>query len=182
VGAVIAGGRGERMGGAKATAPYRGRPLVEQALAQLGGLVTEAVVVAKPATPLPPLPGVAVWHDDEPGFHPRHGIATALRRAGGAPVLVVAVDLPEAHRALGAVLDAAARSGGAAVARAAGGRLQPLCGLYPPEARGVLEAAAADEPLTRTVERLRPAIVDVPPEWLRNVNRPEDLERAGEGP
>jgi molybdopterin-guanine dinucleotide biosynthesis protein A len=66
-------------------------------------------------------------------------------------------------------------AGGTAVARAEGGRLQPLCALYRPEALATLESAPPGEPLTRTVERLGPVIVDVPPAWLRNVNTREDL-------
>jgi molybdopterin-guanine dinucleotide biosynthesis protein A len=58
------------------------------------------------------------------------------------------------------------------------GRIQPLCAVYAPAALDVLAAAPDDEPLIRTVERLRPAVVDVEPEVLHNVNAPADLERA----
>jgi molybdopterin-guanine dinucleotide biosynthesis protein A len=164
---VLAGGRGERLGGDKALAIHAGRPLIEHAVDALRPLVDGVAVVAKPQTRLPD--GLEVWHDDEPGFHPRNGIATALRRAEG-PVLVLAVDLPDAAPALQALV----RVGPTTVTRA-DGRLQPLCALYDVTALRTLEAAAPDEPLTRTVERLHPTVLDVPAAWLINLNTPEDL-------
>ena len=168
---MIAGGRGERLGGAKALAELDGRPLIAHAIEALRPLVDVVVVVAKPDTPLPDDLGVDVWHDDEPGHHPRHGIVTALRRS--APVLVLAVDLPRAAPALQAL----ATVGPTSVARAVD-RVQPLCGFYDAGALATLEAAPPDEPLTVTVARLHPVVVDVPAAWLRNVNTPEDLRTA----
>jgi molybdopterin-guanine dinucleotide biosynthesis protein A len=170
---VLAGGRGERLGGAKATADLGGRPLIAHALDALRERVGEVVVVAKPGTTLPAL-DVPVWHDDDEAFHPRHGIVTALRGAAGAPVLALAVDLPYA----GPALDALLRAGPTAVARA-DGRLQPLCALYGPGALAPLRAAPADEALTRSVLALDPVVVDVPAASLTNVNTPEDLRRLG---
>ena len=168
---MLAGGRGERLGGAKALAELDGRPLVAHAIDALRAVTAEVVVVAKPETELPPL-DVPVWHDDDPGHHPRHGIVTALRRAGGAPVLVLAVDLPHADMA------PIAAHAGTAVARDPQGRLQPLCARYAPETLAILEAAPPGEPLTRTVERLQPEVVDVPGRSLHNVNTPQDLVDA----
>jgi molybdopterin-guanine dinucleotide biosynthesis protein A len=175
---VLAGGRGERLGGAKATAKLEGRTLTAHAVAALLAVVDEVVVVAKPSTALPPGLDVPVWHDDAGAdFHPRHGIVTALRGSAGAPVLVLAVDLPrvtadDLHRLLGA--------GGTAVAREPGGRVQPLCAVYAPAALAVLEQAPADEALTATVRRLRPLEVDLPGTSLINVNTPGDLAGAAD--
>ena len=172
---MLAGGRGARLGGAKATALLEGRPLAAHAVTALRAVTDDVVVVAKAGTPLPDDLGVPVWHDDAGAdFHPRHGLVTALRRAGGAAVLVLAVDLP---RITPDDLHRIAAADGTAVARAAG-RLQPLCARYAPEALARLEAAPPDEPLTRTVERLRPQLVDVPERSLLNVNTPEDLGAA----
>jgi molybdopterin-guanine dinucleotide biosynthesis protein A len=174
---VLAGGRGVRLGGAKATAQLAGRPLAQHAIDALASVVDEVVVVAKPGTPLPPL-GVPVWHDDTPDddFHPRHGLVAALRRAQGAALLVLAVDLPHAAPALQALL---AVEGATAIARAEG-RLQPLCALYAPQALAILEAAPPDEALTATVARLHPVVVDVPAWSLVNVNTPQDLADAAQ--
>lgn len=181
IGAVLAGGRGARMGGGgKATVLLRGRPLVERAVAALAPVVGEerVVVVAKRDTPLPGGLAAPVWEDEaaEDDHHPRHGIVRALRGAAGAPVLVLAVDLP--------CMDAATLAGlrdAGALARedGPGGRVQPLCGVYGPEALAPLAAAPPGEPLTRTVlERLRPPLLDVPGALLLNVNVPGDLARA----
>lgn len=175
---MIAGGRGRRLGGAKATAELEGRPLLSHALAVLRAVTDEIAVVAKPGTALPDdLHGAERWHDDQAGFHPRHGLVTALRRAAGAPVLALAVDLPrvtpdDLHRLLGAATTSSA------VASDPTGRLQPLLAVYTPDALATLESAPPDEPLTRTVRRLRPVLVDVPSRSLVNVNTPDDLSDA----
>src|SRR5215207_4701563 len=61
--AVLAGGRGRRMGGAKAMAPFRGEPLVTWPLAAAHAAGLEAVIVAKPGIELPA--DVPVWHETE---------------------------------------------------------------------------------------------------------------------
>ena len=171
LGAVLAGGRGARIGGGKAKVVYEGRPLAVHAVEALRAVADEVVVVAKRGTPLPEL-DVDVWLDDTPEHHPRHGLLRALRDAGPEDaVLVLAVDLP---RVTADVLEALLAAGAPAVARE-GGRLQPLCGAYAAAALPVLEAAPSDEALTATVERLSPSVVDVPAGTLFNVNRPEDV-------
>lgn len=52
LGAVLAGGRGSRLGGAKPTAELAGRPLISYPLAALAAAGLEAFVVAKPSTDL----------------------------------------------------------------------------------------------------------------------------------
>jgi molybdopterin-guanine dinucleotide biosynthesis protein A len=58
------------------------------------------------------------------------------------------------------------------------GVLQPTLGLYAPGALEVLRAAAANAPLTRTVESLDPVRVALPAALVRSVNTPEDLAEA----
>jgi molybdopterin-guanine dinucleotide biosynthesis protein A len=95
--AVLAGGRGRRIGGAKATVPLGGRPLIGHVLAAArhGGL--EAVVVAKRGTELPSLSERVIAEPDEPR-HPLCGILAALdfaaEHAADCAVLVVACDMP----------------------------------------------------------------------------------------
>ena len=85
LGAVLAGGRGSRLGGKKATAEVLGRPLLDWTLEALRRTVDEVVVIAKVATPLPPT-DAPVWRSEPPDFHPRHGLVSALRGARGRPV------------------------------------------------------------------------------------------------
>ncbi|MDQ3935619.1 MAG: NTP transferase domain-containing protein, partial [Actinomycetota bacterium] len=93
IGAILAGGRGRRMGGGKPGRELAGRPLVAWPAEAVSEVCSRVVVVAKAETELPALPGVERW--DEPGgdHHPARGIAYALERAGE-PVLVCAADMP----------------------------------------------------------------------------------------
>jgi molybdopterin-guanine dinucleotide biosynthesis protein A len=152
-----------------------GWPLASYPAAALGEVCERVAIVAKPGAPLPELPGVELW-DDEPAEprHPRTGIAHALERAGGEAVLVCAADMPfvtaDALRELAA-------AGGDAVG-VAGGVLQPVLALYTRGALPILYAAPADEPLTRTVERLHPALVPLAPATARSIDTPEELAAA----
>jgi molybdopterin-guanine dinucleotide biosynthesis protein A len=94
IGVILAGGRGQRMGGAKATVMLGGRPLITYPLRALSAVLDDVVVQAKADTELPSLPGTTVWIESEPHRHPLIGIVEALGLAGGRPVLVCAVDIP----------------------------------------------------------------------------------------
>jgi molybdopterin-guanine dinucleotide biosynthesis protein A/SAM-dependent methyltransferase len=177
LGAVLAGGRGSRLGGRKATAEVLGRPLLDWTLDALRGAVDEVVVIAKVATPLPPT-DAPVWRSEPPDFHPRHGLVSALRGARGRPVVVVPVDMPLVPVALVETLLGIVEDGAPAAIPQSGGRIHPLCAAYHPVALGQLEAAEHDEPLKRTLDRLGAAIVpaDAMGDRLLNVNTPADLK------
>jgi molybdopterin-guanine dinucleotide biosynthesis protein A len=185
LGAVLAGGAGSRLGGAKATVQLAGRPLISYPLAALAAAGIEAVVVAKPATELPPL-DVAVLREPVEPRHPLLGIVTALRHAAGRPVLAVACDLPLVPPALLAELAAAPEP---LVLAAPAGEPQPLLARYAPALLPELESALGrQEPLRRTVAALSPRLLadpelarfGDPAELLLNVNDFADLERAGD--
>jgi molybdenum cofactor guanylyltransferase len=185
LGAVLAGGAGSRLGGAKAMAELAGRPLIAHPLAALAAAGIEATVVAKPDTELPPLE-VPVLREPDTPRHPLLGIVVALRAAAGRPVVAVACDLPLATPALLAELAAAPEP---LVAAAPGGEPQPLLARYAPALLPELEAALArEEPLRRTVASLRPRLLGDPElarfgdpaELLLNVNDFSDLRRAGD--
>jgi molybdopterin-guanine dinucleotide biosynthesis protein A len=93
VGAVLAGGSGSRLGGSKPSVELAGRPLVSYPMAALSGASERVVVVCKPDTELPDLPGLERWNEPEEPRHPLTGIVHALERAA-APVLVCAADMP----------------------------------------------------------------------------------------
>jgi molybdopterin-guanine dinucleotide biosynthesis protein A len=177
IGVVLAGGRGRRMGGAKPSALLAGRPLVAYPAEALAGVSERVAVVCKADTELPSLPGVERWDEPDEPRHPVAGIVFALERAEQ-PVLVCGADMPFVT---GAVLESLAESLRAevpAVVAVAGGRLQPVLAAYAPSSLSVLRAAAADEPLTRIVERLDPVRVEVPERAALSVDTPEDLAAA----
>ena len=179
LGAILAGGRGARLGGAKAKAQAAGRPLLAWSLDALREAVPEVVVIAKEATPLPPC-DVPVHRDEPADFHPRHGIVSALRRAGGRPVVVVPCDMPLVPPALLEVLLDVVEDGAPAAMPRSEGRVHPLCAAYAAEALRDLEDADRDEPLTLTLDRLGAVVLeaDAAADRMLNVNTRADLAVA----
>jgi molybdenum cofactor guanylyltransferase len=183
VGAVLAGGRGSRLGGAKASAELAGKPLIAYPIAALAAAGIEAVVVAKRGSELPPPPCPIVREPEEPR-HPLAGVVAALRRFPERPLVAVACDMPLLESAL---LGHLAAAPGPLVLPELDGELHPFPGRYETSLLPALEAAlAAEEPLRETLGRLEPLRLGAeelarfgPPEQvLFNVNTPTDLERA----
>lgn len=177
-GAVLAGGRGRRMGSvSKPAMRLGGRPLIEYPLAALGKVCDPVVVITKRDVALPALPpGVARWREPDKPRHPLTGLVHALERASG-PVLVCAADMPFVSvAALENLLEGLGQAG--AVVAEAQRRLQPLLALYAPEALGVLRSAEPGASLTSTVLALDPLIVVVPERDATSVDTPEALQRA----
>lgn len=181
IGVVLAGGRGRRIGGSKATVELHGRPLLSYPVGALRAALGQVAVVAKAETELPALPGVEVWIEPDEPRHPLAGIVHALRVARGRPVVVAAGDLPFVSTELIVDLACADAGGRPAVVPRAGGRLQPLLARYDAAAAAALAQALdrPDEKLTAAVEALRPAVVELDDETpFFNVNLPEDLLTA----
>ena len=178
VGVVLAGGASRRMGAAKAGVELAGRPLLSYPLAALRAALAEVAVIAKADTPLPAIGyGVLVWREPEEPQHPLAGIVAALGAAAGRPVVVLACDMPFVTADLVRALATAATDAPAVVARA-DGRIQPLAARYEPRA---LELLRGFDPNGRAIDQvaaLAPLALDVDPELLANVNRPEDLAAA----
>jgi molybdopterin-guanine dinucleotide biosynthesis protein A len=170
--AVLAGGRGRRMGAPKPLAELGGEPLIRRPVAAAEAAGLAAVVVAKAGTPLPD--GLTVWHEPDEPFHPLVGIVTALERAGG-PVVAVACDQPFVPAPLLARL-----ASGPEAAVTIGGRIEPFPARYEPEWLPELHAALEREAAVRaTLEALAPATIA----WddaaaLRSVDTPEALAAA----
>ncbi|HEX2466637.1 MAG TPA: molybdenum cofactor guanylyltransferase [Solirubrobacterales bacterium] len=185
VGAVLAGGLGSRLGGAKAIAELGGRPLVSRVVGIVGAAGLEPVVVAKPDTPLPRLDCRVLTEPPEPR-HPLTGLIAALDASAGRGVIAVGCDMPLVPRRL---LSWLAGLDDALAVCEVGGRLQPLLGRYPPAVSGELRPALdRGEPFRDAVAALGPRVVREdqvarfgdPHRIAFNVNSPEDLERARE--
>jgi molybdopterin-guanine dinucleotide biosynthesis protein A len=183
-GVVLAGGRGSRLGGAKATADLAGRPLIAYPLAVLTEAGLDPFVVAKPGTAIGVDEVEVVAEPAEP-IHPLTGIAAALRHAQ-APLVVLGCDFPFVPPPL---LRALAEAPERLVVPAPGGDLQPLVARWDPTLLGDLEAALArEEPLRRTVASLDPRLLDDddlaaigdPARVFFNVNTPAELKVAAE--
>jgi molybdopterin-guanine dinucleotide biosynthesis protein A len=89
--AVLAGGRGSRIGGDKALVRLDGRPLIDYPLSAAREAGLNAVVVAKRSTRLPRLRVPLLLEPDEP-THPLLGIVTALERHPA--IIAIPCDMP----------------------------------------------------------------------------------------
>jgi molybdopterin-guanine dinucleotide biosynthesis protein A len=181
--AVLAGGRGERVGGAKPSLELGGRPLIHYPVSAGLEARADVVVVAKRDTALPALE-VPVLREPEEPRHPLCGIVAALRQAEGRAVVIVGCDLPFVTAELLGWL------GGLPEPLAVpelDGRLHPLLARYGPELRAPLERALEGQrALQEAVRELGPRLVHEeelgrfgePARLLFNVNTPDDLARA----
>jgi molybdenum cofactor guanylyltransferase len=179
--AVLAGGRGSRLGGGKAAVELGGRPLISYPLAAIEATGLEAVVVTKPGEELP-TGEVPLLREPELPRHPLCGIVAALRE--GRAIVSVACDLPFVAPGLIQLLAAAREP---LVVPTLEKRLQPLLGRYEPSLLPEFESALGrEESLTRTVESLEPRLLAErelarfgdPCRLLFNVNDRDDLRRA----
>ena len=180
IGVVIAGGRGRRLGGDKATVELEGRPLVSYPIAVLREVFADVVLVAKADTQLPELEGInAVWVEPDEAFHPLAGIVHSLRMARGRPVFVCAADLPLLTADVVRTVLAVDPEDAPAVLPVANGRPQPLAALYTPAALAGLAEYPEDAPTRDVVLALSPKLVAIPDaDAFFNVNAPEDVLQA----
>ena len=186
--AILAGGRGERLGGvAKGLLVVEGEPVLARVLA-LGPRFGDVLLVANDAAPYVRF-GLRAVADVLPGRGAPGGVQAALAGARTAWVLAVACDMPFITAAAVAVLLEARAPGVDAVAFQVGGRVEPLLALYRQTLAGPWGEALRDaEPslralLARSSARLLPEdalrAVDPGLRAVVSVNTPEDLVRHG---
>ncbi|MCW3029956.1 MAG: 4-diphosphocytidyl-2C-methyl-D-erythritol synthase [Solirubrobacterales bacterium] len=184
--AVLAGGLGRRIGGAKPTRKLAGLPLISYPLRAAREAGLEAVVVAKRDTELPHLSERVVHEPDEPR-HPLCGVLAALEhaRASSPPraVVLVGCDMPFLTAAL---LGHLAALDGAALLRV-GERRQPLPARCTPEHAGALRRALdSRSSLGGALDALAPRLLGgaelstfgQPQRLCFSVNSVGDLEQA----
>jgi molybdopterin-guanine dinucleotide biosynthesis protein A len=180
--AILAGGRGKRLGGTdKGLLCVGGTPIVARQLAVLAPLVSERIVVAGDPAPYKDF-GARLINDLHPGAGPLAGLESALAATTAEQLLVFACDLPFLDAALVTALrDAPAAE--AVVARL-GGKAQPLAARY---AKSVLPRV--QRRLSKDKLRMLDLVAELDPQWvdfaadtraLYNVNTPEELARAEE--
>lgn len=183
VGAVLAGGQGSRIGGAKALVELAGRPLISYPLAAVEAAGLEPIVVAKADSELPPL-NCRVIREPAGPRHPLCGIIAALRHAKQRPLVVVGCDMPFTGAGLLAWLGSARQP---LVIPSVGDRLQPLPARYDSALLPALEEALAEgRALRATLESLRPRTIAEaelarfgnPERLCFNLNTHSDLEQA----
>lgn len=183
IGAVIAGGHGSRIGGAKATVELAGRPLISHSLAAVEEAGLRPLVVAKADTELPPLRCTVIREDHEPR-HPLCGVLAALEFCGESPLVIVGCDMPFVPAGLLAWL---AEQPEPLVAPAFDGRVLPFPARYQSSLRADLRRALAEErSMASTLISLSPRLLGAaeleafgdPARLCLNVNTTADLARA----
>src|SRR5688500_18048459 len=146
VGVLLAGGAARRFRGMpKGLALVDGLRIADRVLAALRGATDRQIVVANDVRAAHWFPGLPVVADTEEGLGPLHGLRTALAAAAGAPVLVVAWDMPFVTAALLAALRTQGEAGAPAVVPLGGNprRAEPLCAFYGAGALATCESLLA---------------------------------------
>ena len=183
---VLAGGQGQRMGGRdKGLIAYRGRPLIEWALAALAPQVDQLVISANRNLDAYATYGHRVLPDALPDFPgPLAGVLAAMRAVDAAWLLVAPCDTPHLPADLGARLLDAAREAGTAIAVAAdAARTHHTCFLARTDLADDLAACLArgDRAVHRWQATHHPVIVRFDAAGFANFNRPEDLGSSRNG-
>ena len=193
-GIVIAGGRSSRFGEAdKLRAELQGRPLFHHAVLALSHLCREVVVVIGAGGEEPPLPGevtvpVRLTRDRIADVGPLAGLMAGLEVAEADLALVAGGDQPDLTTELLELLTGSIRDADAAVL-ADRDRPRPLpCVVRRDPALRVARArlASDERSLRGLIGALQPVVVpdrtwrrvDPDGRWRRDVDRPEDLDRA----
>lgn len=183
-GLVLAGGRGQRIGGAdKGWVVYRGQPLVEIVVARFAPQVGPLLISANRNLDRYAALGEVVTDADAgqpPGDFsgPLTGVLAALRRTRTEWMAIVPCDAPNLPHDLVARLMEAARAGAAACARV-DGRLQPVFALVRQSSLPALEVhfAAGGRAMHAWLESLALNAVDFDDACaFRNINSAEDAE------
>jgi molybdopterin-guanine dinucleotide biosynthesis protein A len=189
-GVVLCGGQSKRMGKSKAWLPFAGELMLPRVVRILGQVVSPIVVVAAREQELPPLPmDVRVVRDEEEGRGPLQGLATGLAamEADADAAYVSSCDVPFVRREFVQRMIELLGSHHICVPHIDAYH-HPLAAVYRVEvlriARKFLQEGRLrpvflfDAAPTRLVgaEELRD--VDPTLETLRNLNTPEDYERA----
>lgn len=186
-GLFLAGGKSTRMGQDKASLILGGDGLT-QAIRGIGllGRFCERVHVSLREGQLPPegVEKALVIRDSDEAQGPVAGILGAFCAAPAAAWLVLACDLPFVRESLLARLVAGFRESPAghftAFASSRDGLPEPLCAIYGPSARSVLQRHAAHKHFCprHIMKEENASLLSLPPEdagALENMNTPRDL-------
>jgi molybdopterin-guanine dinucleotide biosynthesis protein A len=189
-GIILCGGQSQRMGRPKAWLPFGEELMLPRVVRLLRGTVGAIVIVAGPGQDLPPLPAdVAVALDEEEGRGPLQGLAAGLAALRGRAdaAYLSSCDVPFLRAAFVRRLIELLGPNLACVPRV-DGYFQPLAAVYRLDVADAVKGMLAEDRLrlfdlfeivpTRVVEPDQLTDVDPGLQTLRNLNTPEDYERA----
>jgi len=189
IGAILAGGRGRRIGADKPSLELGDRTLVRHSIDALRSVSLEVALVLRPGQPVPLAPpAITVVRDEIENAGPLGGLQALLHWLPTEWALVAACDQPFLSPRLLQGLMSERQDGIEAVCARPGDRLEPLPGLYH---RSVLHAI--DRALKRGERSLGDLVAslcvrEVPRQLVErwdptlssflNINTPNELERA----
>lgn len=185
--AILAGGRGHRLGGRdKSAIVIDGVEVIDRQLDALAPVAHRVFVVGRPDRRFAAR-GLAVVEDLVAGAGPLGGVYTALRTATTPRVLVIACDMPFLTAEFLAFVGAAGHGCDVAVPKDGRG-LHPLCAVWSTGAIPVVERVLGEgvRAVRGALEALRVHIIeenavgafDPDGRLLHNINTPDDLARA----
>lgn len=189
-GIVLCGGQSRRMGQPKAWLPFAGELLLPRVVRRLSEVVQPVVVVAAPGQDVPPLPSeISVVRDEVFGRGPLQGLVAGLNFLNGQldAAYLSSCDVPflrpefvcRMMQLLGEYQACVPRVDGFYHSLAAVYRLEILAAVQRLLDRNQFRANALFEAVpTRVVEAAELVAVDPGLESLRNLNTPEDYEKA----
>lgn len=181
-GLVLSGGQSRRMGRDKALLERDGRTQLEHAVGLLMRHLPRVFVsVRSDQTGDPERRRYEQIVDSRSGIGPAAGILAALETHPDVTWLVLACDLPNVDDAtVECLLRHRSARPFTAFRSSHDGLPEPLCALYRPDAKGILERFLDDGLVCprKILIRSDTLLLDLPhPAALDNVNTPEDLER-----
>jgi molybdenum cofactor guanylyltransferase len=189
-GIVLCGGQSKRMGRSKAWLPFDGQSMLARVIGLLQEAVSPIVVVAAPEQEIPPIPkGVHVVRDEERGRGPLQGLLAGLAalESRAEAAYVSSCDVPFLRPAFIRRLIVLLGDQAICVPRV-GDQHHPLAAVYRVKVKEAAARLIAENRMrpfflfemvpTRVVEANELAGVDPDFESLRNLNTPEEYERA----
>jgi molybdopterin-guanine dinucleotide biosynthesis protein A len=189
-GIILCGGQSKRMGQPKAWLPFGGETMLQRVVRLLGEIVRPIVVVAAPGQDVPPLPAdIVTVRDEERGRGPLQGLAAGLSALRGRveAAYLSSCDVPFLRpsfvRRMIELLDDRA-----ICVPFVDGFHHPLAAVYRVEIVNSVTQLLSENRLrpvflfetasTRIVEARELIDVDSDLQSLRNLNTPEDYEKA----
>ena len=185
LGGVLVGGLSRRMGRPKQLVEIGDGTMIEHVVCALSGVVEEVVLLGEGQVPAT-LEAHSRVADADDCQGPMAGILGALRARPDACWVMAPCDLPLLRRAAVRWLVGSRRPGSWAVLPSLEGFVEPLLALYEPQARTLLEeaAAAGEYSLHRLTSSFR-VVTAEPPAALRrcwfNANTPQELVSLNAG-
>lgn len=183
-GLVLAGGKSRRMGSDKALLSSNGETQLSRAVHLLERFADRVFVSVRPdQAGEPERRRFASITDRYTDIGPIAGVLSAMDEAPDAAWLVVACDLPNIDdTTLATLLDQRdAERPFTAFRSSHDGLPEPLCAIYEPHARNIIDAFVTEGIVCprKMLIRSDTTLLDQPhPAALDNINTPEDLERS----